>query len=183
VWGMILGSALGLERPTQRGILGVALAITGVGVIVYGGLGADGTSLAGDLLVVGATVCWSSYAVFSLPLLRRHPPLTVAAYTMLFGGLAAAMPAVPFFARVEWADVGGGAWIAALYSTVFVAAFGFAAWQRGISSIGANRVLVYQYLITLTGVVASILLLGEDFGMEKVVGGVILLGGVYMARS
>lgn len=183
VWGMILGSVLGLERPTRRGILGVALAIFGVAVIVYGGLGSEGTSLTGDFLVVGATVCWSSYAVFSLPLLRRHPPLTVAAYTMLFGGLFAAVLAVPLFGRVEWADVGGGAWVAALYSTVLVAAFGFAAWQRGISSIGANRVLVYQYLITLTGVIASVLFLGEGFGIEKVIGGVILLGGVYLARS
>jgi drug/metabolite transporter (DMT)-like permease len=79
--------------------------------------------------------------------------------------------------------VGGGAWAATLYSTVLVAAFGFAAWQRGISSIGANRVLVYQYLITLTGVTASILLLGEGFGVEKLVGGAILLGGVYLARG
>lgn len=183
VWGMILGSILGLERPTRRGIFGVALAVAGVGVIVYGGLGTRGTSLAGDLLVVGATVCWSSYAVFSLPLLKRLPPLAVAGYTMIFGGMAAVIAAVPFFGRVEWADVGGGAWIAVLYSTVLVAAFGFAAWQRGISRIGANRVLVYQYLITLTGVTASILLLGEDFGMEKLIGGAILLGGVYLARS
>ncbi|MDQ3237451.1 MAG: DMT family transporter [Rubrobacteraceae bacterium] len=182
VWGMILGSFLGLEQPTRKGILGVAFAFLGVGVIVYGGLGASGTSLTGDLLAVGATVCWSAYAVFSLPLLRRLQPLTVAAYTMLFGGLAAAIPAVPFFGRVEWTDVGGGVWISMLYSTVFVAAFGFAAWQRGISRIGANRVLVYQYLITFTGVSASILLLGEDFGIEKLFGGAILLGGVYLAR-
>lgn len=182
VWGMILGSALGLERPTRKGIFGVALAFFGVGVIVYGGLGATGTSLAGDLLVVGATVCWSCYAVFSLPLLRLHPPLTVAAYTMLFGGMAAAVPAVPFFGEVGWTEVGGEAWTAVLYSTILVAAFGFAAWQRGISSIGANRVLVYQYLITLTGVTASIILLGEDLGIEKLIGGVVLLGGVYLAR-
>ncbi|MGI8910583.1 MAG: DMT family transporter [Rubrobacteraceae bacterium] len=182
VWGMILGSILGLEQPTRKGIFGVALAFLGVGVIVYGGLGASGTSLTGDLLVVGATVCWSCYAVFSLPLLRRLQPLTVAAYTMLFGGLAAAILAVPFFARVEWTDVGGGAWISVLYSTILVAAFGFAAWQRGISRIGANRVLVYQYLITFTGVTASILLLGEGFGIEKLFGGAILLGGVYLAR-
>jgi len=182
VWGMILGSILGLERPTRKGIFGVALAIAGVGVIVYGGLGASGTSLTGDLLVVGATVCWSAYAVFSLPLLKRIQPLTVAAYTMLFGGLAAAILAIPFFGRVEWTDVGGGAWISVFYSTVLVAAFGFAAWQRGISRIGANRVLVYQYLITLTGVTASILLLGEGFGTEKLFGGAILLGGVYLAR-
>jgi drug/metabolite transporter (DMT)-like permease len=63
-----------------------------------------------------------------------------------------------------------------------VAAFGFTFWQRGISRIGANRMLVYQYLITLVGVVAGVVLFGESFGIDKVIGAAILLGGVYLAR-
>ena len=86
IWGMLLGLALGLERPTLWGVVGVALAFLGVGVVMYGGLGGGGgSSLEGDLLVVIATICWGSYAVLSLPLLRTYSPLTVAAYTMLFG--------------------------------------------------------------------------------------------------
>jgi drug/metabolite transporter (DMT)-like permease len=95
VWGILLGLALGFERPTLGGLSGVCLAFVGVGVVVYGGLGEGGTSLVGDLLVVVATVCWGSYAVLSLPLLRRHTPLVVAAYTMLFGGLGAVPLALP----------------------------------------------------------------------------------------
>lgn len=39
LWGLVLGFVLGTERPRVRGILGVLLAMLGVGVIVYGGLG------------------------------------------------------------------------------------------------------------------------------------------------
>jgi drug/metabolite transporter (DMT)-like permease len=81
VWGILLGLALGLERPTIWGVVGVALTL--LGVVVYDGLGGDDTSLLGNLLVVVATMCWGSYAVLSLPLLRTYPPLLVAAYTML----------------------------------------------------------------------------------------------------
>src|SRR5215213_9267278 len=35
VWGMLLGSVLGHERPTGRGVVGVALSIVGVGVVFY----------------------------------------------------------------------------------------------------------------------------------------------------
>ena len=56
-------------------------------------------------------------------------------------------------------------------------------WQRGISHIGANRVLVYQYIITLTAVTAGVLLLGESFGINKFLGGAVILVGVYLARS
>jgi hypothetical protein len=50
----------------------------------------------------------------------------------------------------------------------------------GVFRIGANRVLVYPYLVTLTGVISGILLF-EDFRVNKLVGGTILLGGVYLA--
>jgi drug/metabolite transporter (DMT)-like permease len=53
---------------------------------------------------------------------------------------------------------------------------------RGISRIGANRVLVYQYLITVVGVASGIVFFGERLGIEKIVGGAIILVGVYLAR-
>ncbi|HKH36502.1 MAG TPA: DMT family transporter [Rubrobacter sp.] len=181
IWGILLGLALRLERPTPWGILGVCLAFLGVAVVVYGGL-TGSTSLLGNLLVVVATVCWGSYAVLSLPLLRRHSPLVVASYTMLFGGLGALPLALPGFLDAGWAGVSGRAWEALAYSTLLVAAFGFWAWQSGVSQVGANRVLIYQYLITLVGVAAGVLLLGESLTANKVLGGAVILLGVYLAR-
>jgi drug/metabolite transporter (DMT)-like permease len=181
IWGILLGLALGLERPTPWGILGVCLAFAGVAIVVYGGLTGD-TSLLGDLLVVVATVCWGSYAVLSLPLLRRYSPLVVASRTMLFGGLGAMPFALPGFLEAGWAEASGEAWEALAYSTLLVAAFGFWAWQRGVSQVGANRVLIYQYLITLVGVAAGVLLLGENLAANKVLGGAVILCGVYLAR-
>jgi drug/metabolite transporter (DMT)-like permease len=181
IWGILLGLALGLERPTPWGILGVCLAFLGVGVVIYGGL-TGSTSLLGNLLVVVATVCWGSYAVLSLPLLRRYSPLVVASYTMLFGGLGALPLALPGFLDAEWAGASARAWEALAYSTLPVATFGFWAWQRGVSHVGANRVLIYQYLITLVGVAAGVLLLGESLTANKVLGGAIILLGVYLAR-
>jgi drug/metabolite transporter (DMT)-like permease len=181
IWGILLGLALGLERPTPWGILGVCLAFLGVAVVVYGGL-TGSTSLLGNLLIVVATVCWGAYAVLSLPLLRRYSPLVVASYTMLFGGLGALPFALPGFLDAGWAESSGEAWEALAYSTLLVAAFGFWAWQKGVSQVGANRVLIYQYLITLVGVAAGVLLLGESLTANKVLGGAVILLGVYLAR-
>jgi drug/metabolite transporter (DMT)-like permease len=180
LWGMVLGFVLGTERPRVRGILGVLLAMLGVGVIVYGGLG--GGSLTGDLLVAGAAVCWGSYTAFSIILLRNYSPLAVAAYTMLIAGLAVAPFAAFDLVRMEWGAVSVGAWAAAAYSAFVVASFGFAVWQRGINRIGANRVLVYQYLITLTGVVCGVLLLTESLGANQLLGAAVIFCGVYLGR-
>jgi hypothetical protein len=54
--------------------------------------------------------------------------------------------------------------------------------DRLASLLGANKVLVYQYLITFVGVTSGIVLLGEGLGVEKIVGGAIILFGVYLTR-
>ena len=182
VWGLLLGSMLGLERPTWRGILGVGLSIVGVGIVFYEGLSAESAGLAGDALVLLSAMTFGAYTVLSMPMLTRHSPLVVAAYSVLFGGLVVLLLSVPFLPGLDWADVSAGAWAAVIFSGVFATAFAFSAWQIGIGRIGANRILVYQYLITLTGVASGMVFFGESLGIEKLVGGAVILLGVYLAR-
>ena len=40
---------------------------------------------------------------------------------------------------------------AVAYSTVFASGFAIAAWQANVSLMGANKVLVYMYVVTLVG--------------------------------
>src|SRR5215204_1843098 len=115
-------------RPTRRDLLPLAgVGLVGVGAnnvaftlgvsmttasetaLIYAAVPIWGILL-GNLLVVGATVCWGSYAVLSLPLLRRYSPLVVASYTMLFGGLGALPFALPGFLDAGWAEASGEAW-------------------------------------------------------------------------
>ena len=181
VWGMLLGFFLALERPRLSGVAGVVLCLIGVGTVVYGGLELSGTSLLGDILILAAAICWGSYTMLSIGLLRRYSPLAVAAYPMVLGGLAAFPLALLDF-RVDFASMSGTVWFAALYSTLCSSAFGFAAWQQGVSRVGANRVLVYQYLVAITGVTAGVILLGESFGPQQILGAAVVLAGVYLAR-
>jgi drug/metabolite transporter (DMT)-like permease len=107
---------------------------------------------------------------------------------MTFGGLAAfPLAALPLAAlnssSLDLFAIDGLTWAVAGYSALFSSAFGFAAWGWGVSHVGANRVLVYQYLVTLTGVSTGILLLGESFGAGQLIGAAVILAGVYLARS
>ena len=183
VWGMLLAFALGWERPRVSGVLGVGLCLLGVGAIVYGSLDFAGTSLLGDALILAAAVFWGSYTVLTLSLLRRYSALAVAAYAMTLGGLAAFPLAALDPSPLNLAALDGLTWGAAAYSALCSSTFGFAAWGWGVSHVGANRVLIYQYLVTLTGVSTGILLLGEDFGIAQLVGAAVILAGVYLARS
>jgi drug/metabolite transporter (DMT)-like permease len=182
VWGMLLGAALGLERPTRSGVLGVGLSVVGVAAVVSDGLGGGGSGLLGELVILVAAVCVGAYAVLSMPLLERYSPLAVATYPVLFGAPLLLILSLPQLPGVEWGSMGPGPPLAVLYASVFATAFAFAAWQRGISRIGANRVLVYQYLITLVGVSSGVVFFGESLGPTKIFGGLVILLGVYLAR-
>lgn len=155
----------------------------GVAIVFYEGLGAAGTSLIGDLLVLVAAAGFGGYTVLSMLVLDRYSPLAVSTYSLLFGGLVVLTLSTPYSLALQWGSVGVGPWSAVAFSATFAAAFAFTAWQRGISRIGANRVLVYQYLVTITGVTSGIVFFGEVLGIEKIVGGAVILLGVYLARQ
>ena len=189
VWGLLLGILLGLERGAWKSLAGIVVSLAGVALVVRQGLGSPDASLPGDLFVCLSAFSWGAYAVLSLPILRRYDPLVVAAYSMLFGGLAAAPLAVTGLPglsttlfSVDWSAVSAGAWVAVGYSTVFASAFAFAAWQTNVARMGANKVLVYLYLVTLVGLTSSVLLLNEDLGPGKLAGAIVILCGVYLAR-
>jgi drug/metabolite transporter (DMT)-like permease len=182
VWGLLLGATLGLERPTWKGVLGVGFSIVGVALVVLDGLTSGNANFVGNLLVLVAAICVGAYAVLSMPLLERHTPLAVATYPILFGTPLLLLISFPQLLSLQWGSVGAGPWAAVAFSAVFATAFTFAAWQRGISRIGANRVLVYQYLITVVGVTSGIVFFGETLGINKIAGGVVILIGVYLAR-
>src|SRR5919112_1942631 len=189
IWGLLLGITLGLERGTWRGAAGLGLAVAGVALVVGDGLGSPEASVGGDLLVCLSALSWGAYTILSLPVLARLDPLLVAAWTMLLGGLAALPFALTGFpglseplSSVQWNAVSVGSWAAVFYSTVLASAFAIAAWQANVSRLGANRVLVYMYLVPLFGLTFSVLLLGEELSAEKIAGALVILGGVYLAR-
>jgi len=189
IWGLLLGIALGLERGTWRGAVGLGFAVAGVALVVGDGLGSPEASVGGDLLVCLSAVSWGAYTIFSLPVLARLDPLLVAGWTMLLGGLAALPLVLTGFpglseplSSVQWDALSAGSWAAVFYSTALASAFAIAAWQANVSRLGANRVLVYMYLVTLFGLASSILLLGETLSIAKVAGALVILVGVYLAR-
>jgi drug/metabolite transporter (DMT)-like permease len=189
IWGLILGIVLGFERGTWQGGVGLGLAVSGVALVVGDGLGSPESSVGGDLLVCLSALSWGAYTVLSLPVLARLDPLLVAGWTMLLGGLAALPLALTGFpglseplSPVRWDEVSAASWAAVFYSTVLASAFAIAAWQANVSRLGANRVLVYMYLVTLFGLTFSVLLLGETLSAAKVAGALVILAGVYLAR-
>lgn len=171
--GLVLVGMVGLierrSRPKWKDLLPVA----GVGVVGI------------TLNHIGYTVGLSLTSGSDAALIFATAPV----WGMVLGGAAAlpfALTGVPGVSDsvfdVDWSAVGVRSWAGAAYSTFLASAFAIAAWQGSVARMGANKVLVYLYLVTLVGVTSSVLLLGEGLGAAKVAGAAVILLGVYVVR-
>ena len=84
---MLLAFALGLDRISPRRIVGLAVAFTGVAIVVAFGAGNELSfeSAKGPLIVLGAPLSFALYNVILKPLLGRYDLLALTAATSLVG--------------------------------------------------------------------------------------------------
>jgi drug/metabolite transporter (DMT)-like permease len=190
----LLSLLAGGERLHLTGALGTLLAFLGVYFIVGGAAGGGaagaaapppgrtGSILAGDLLVVGAVVCWAIYTVLARPLLRRYTPLRVTAVTLSIGTLFLIPVSLPSAFRQDWSGVGALAWAGIGYSFFFALVVSYVVWYRSVKTVGAVRTSVYSNLVPVFGTLFGVWLLGERLTAGLAAGAACILAGIVLTR-
>jgi len=185
VYVSLIGAATGLERLRWRGWLGCLIAFGGIVLIVAGSdqaVEVQGESLLGTLLVLCSAITWAVYTVLSRPLLRRHSSLKVTGLSMLAGAPAILLVAVPQCRAQNWAAVPWQGWLGLAYSAVLALGLAYVAWNAGVKIVGSARTAIYSNLTPVIAMIIGWLWLGEHLGWLKIVGGAIIVGGVFLAR-
>lgn len=113
--------------------------------------------------------------------LGRYSPLTMATYPSPFGGPLGLLLSVPFLTGLICGSVGRVGIFGGLRHGVRHGVRLLRLADRGLPH-RTNRVPVYQYLISITGVASGIVFFGQVLGAEKIVCGAVTLVGVYLAR-
>ncbi|MFD0387821.1 DMT family transporter [Tistrella bauzanensis] len=179
----IMAAVAGVERMSRFQALGVAVSFGGVAYIVAGGNPAHLLSLqigAGDLWILGATVCWGIYSVA----LRFKPahvhPFALLAANMLVGMLALA-PLAASEAIAGHLPVVTPATIAAVaYVAIFPSIIAYILWNWSVAAIGPNRAGLFMHLMPILTPLWSMLFLGERLGVHHLVGGIAILAGLVL---
>lgn len=183
ICGMLLAVALGQEGLVRRRAGGMLLALLGVAlVITAGGLDLSGSTLVGDLFLIGSAWTWAAYNVTAVPLLRSYSPLRITTWAMLLGAGFQALVA-PFTVQ-QW-DVSGAspvAWFGLFYAVFFGTIIAHSLWTRTVQSRGASGTLIYSYLSPVLSVAFAAVLLGERLSPLQAVGALFVLGGVTLSN-
>lgn len=184
LFAVLLQAASGRERITQRVTAGVLLAMAGVFLVINGRSGDTGaTTLAGDLLTLVAALLWAVYTVSSQPLLERHSPVKVTAYSMCAGSVLLLVPSIPDLAQQPWAAVSGSAWAAFAFSAFVSGGISFSLWYEGIRRIGVAGTAAYHYLVPFVAVLFAALFLGEQFTLRQACGGAAIIFGIMLVQK
>jgi drug/metabolite transporter (DMT)-like permease len=111
----LLTAAFGHERIPVSRWMGAAVSLAGI-YLVVGTSAGEGASRLGDLLCVGAMLCWSVYTVGARPLLETRSPMCVTGYSMAVGSILYLPIAWRGLTSMAWGQVRPTAWAALLAS-------------------------------------------------------------------
>jgi drug/metabolite transporter (DMT)-like permease len=184
---VVAGSDVLTRQKLAGGITsfaGVAIVVlAGPGLGLFGGTGASSAVLVGDLLTLGAALCWSIYTAFGSTHLRRHSPLRTTAWAMVGGCLVLAGPGLWQAAGADWSHVSLGAVGGFLYASIFAAGVANVLVFRAIQLLGPTRITAYQFLVPFIAVVLGAALLGEPIRAAQLLGGLVIVAGVALTRA
>ncbi|TMD52404.1 MAG: EamA family transporter [Chloroflexi bacterium] len=166
------------ESTRRRQWLGIGVALAGA-TIVSGG--AAGSSLLGDLLLVGASLTWGAYTVLGAPLVRRLGALEITAGASLW-----AIPMMIPGTVIELASgrpllLSGPAILGALYLGVFATALAWWAWYRGVERLPAVTAAVFFLAQPVVGVALSIPIFHFPLTAGFLAGSVLVVMGMLLA--
>ena len=183
IFVLLLGRITGVEALTRNTILGVALAFSGIALVMAArGAGLSVATLRGDLLALVAAACWSVYTLGVRKLGSQVSSLRITAWTMLTGTPGLLLAGLPQIARTDWAGVDARGWSGLLYSSLFALVIAYVIWNRSVRLVGGSRTAVYACVTPLVATLFAWYLLGEEFRLLQGVGAVLIIGGVLLAR-
>jgi drug/metabolite transporter (DMT)-like permease len=181
----VLSHMRGTERLRGRDILGLAFGVGGIATIVFGS-GKEvgfGSTVTGDLLMFGATICWTLYTLGSKPLADRLGPTVTTAWTVMAGTIPLTLIAIPAVFRQDWSRVGAPAWGAVLYSGLLSLTAAYLIWYRGVARLGPSRTSMYSNFTPVVAVLAAWLLLGETPTLWQGLGAGGIFTGIWLTRT
>ncbi|MCE1235799.1 MAG: DMT family transporter [Hyphomicrobiales bacterium] len=178
----ILQFLLSRRWPRAGWWAGCSVSLAGVVVLILGREpgGAATATLAGDLILVAATLTVSVGYVAGARLAGETGLFGAIVWSILVGALAV-LPAAPFVVP-SLAGLTTTGWAALVTLAVLCTVAGYAAWFWALDRGGAARIAPIQFAQPLTSLLIAAFVLGETLSWTLALAMALVLGGVQLSR-
>lgn len=180
----LLGAVTGVERLTRPVAIGIALTFAGVAMVVAeSASGPSAATLAGDALVLGASLCWASYTVGVRAAGLPISALRLTALTMLTGTPLLVLLGAGSAWRFDWSSVSPLAWGATAYATLLGLCTAYVLFNHAVKVLGGSRTGVFLALIPVVALLVAAIMLHERPSLLQIGGTAFIIGGLLAARA
>ncbi|HEX7196332.1 MAG TPA: DMT family transporter [Candidatus Limnocylindria bacterium] len=182
VFTLVLAGIFLHERLGLRGAIGLAVAAVGLFLVVNPGGTADDRRLLGDLLFIAGALCWGIYSVLARIASRRFDAVSTTLYGTAIGTIILIPPALLEGGIEQVVAAPPEALAGIAYLAVFGTVAAFVLLNLGVARIGAARASAFALLVPIIGVLSSVALLGEVLGPLTLLGGIVVLVGLWLVE-
>lgn len=179
VTSFIVGCFYPGERLRGAGVLGSVIALVGMALVVFNGNFILKLSPLGDILALGACICWAVYSLVIKRLQDKYSNMLIT--RKIFGyGLLTILPLL--LVRGVNVDIllNGGAvvWGNVLFLGCVASMLCFLGWNYCLERIGTVRATNLLYLNPVVSITTSAIVLGERVTWLAIIGAVLILAGL-----
>ena len=160
--------------------IGGSLASLGGVALIVAGSAQEGTSLAGNLLILGAAAMWVAYIFLSRRLRERYTSLQMNAWQAVTA-LITLLP-LTFTETCDVTAIPWDGWAAAALLAVVCSAWCYYLYGNALSAMSPLASAIYINLSPLTTIIAGVLFLGESITMVNGIGGLLVVISIGMVN-
>lgn len=181
VWAVLMAWAILGERPGPQRLAGLALALAGLAVLVFGKGVALGLEKApGVALGLGSAVLFSLGTVVTKRWPLGLPPATSTVWQVGVGILPLLVGAA-LFDPPGLGALSGRGWALLAYGGVFALGLCYLSWFAALRRLPASLASLGTLVTPMVGVAGAALFLGEPFGWREAGSLALTLSGVALA--
>ena len=182
----VLGWLVLKEKLKLHQSLGIALSMCGVLAVVSKGdwealaVGKFGT--VGDFLILISSVNWAVFSILSRRGLKSHPSTRMTLWVMTTGWLFTSVTFIAGKNYTEFLQLDWRGWMAMVYLGILTTGLAYIAWFSALSQLPAAQTGAFLFIEPLTSMVVAANILGEKITLVPVLGGVVILVGIWMVN-
>lgn len=162
-------------------VAGTILALAGMAMVLFDGSRLE-FSLAGDLLSIGAALCWALYSMFMGQMTKDYGAV-FATRKVFFYGLLTIIPFLGATGGSFSPEVLGQpvVYLNLLFLGLIASLACFVVWNIAMSKLGNVTATNYVYLNPVFTLITAIIFLGERMTPMSLIGSAAILAGVILA--
>ena len=176
VWGAVACAALGIALVS---LSKVELA-TPTGIAPEADLALK-TAWLGNLLLVGAVLCESAYAVIGKKLTGVLSPKRISALINLWGFALVTPLGIWMAWDFDFASVATSSWVLLVLYSLAASVWTVWLWMTGLKSVPANQAGVFTVMLPISAAAVGVAVLGESLSGTQISAFAIALAGVVLA--